>query len=101
MTNLFKILPILAIVVGIGGAWVSQADENQCETIGTTGYDTPPNPLQPLEHPDNNTITVLGKFNEDFSCQTSNNQCHWVYDPDSPSATPGGWVQCMGDFEEL
>jgi len=99
MKRLFKILPILAIVVGIGGAWANQAEENPCTTPGTEGY-IRTGELEPTSPPDQDpNVMPIGEFPTNFTCKAEGDECHWVYDPESPEANPNGWIKCPGEVD--
>lgn len=107
MTNLFKILPILAIVVGIGGAWANQANDNPCTTRGTEGYvkTDPSNPdpqLPPGDEIGNGNLQGEGELGNNFRCVTNpEEKCFWAYAPEHPEADENGWMECDGDYQPL
>jgi len=100
MSKLFKILPMIAIVVGIGGAWASQAEESPCRVDGTPGYGTPLDMDAPPDAPSNSGIAELGEFNSSFTCSGNENTCHYVYESPEPGQ-PKEWIECPGQFVKL
>lgn len=95
----FKILPIIAIVVGIGGAWANQAQDSPCQTDGTPGYEKVdaglPNPTDaPINEPNMQSVGTLGT---NFECNRQQPQtCFWTYAPGHPEAVDN-WIECIGE----
>jgi hypothetical protein len=100
MKRLFKILPILAIVVGIGGAWAYQAEENPCSDPSVESYGEPLDMDAAPDAPTNAGIEELGHLQSNFKCNGVSNTCHYVYE--SPGeGQPKEWISCPGNFERL
>ena len=92
MVKLMKILPMLAIVVGIGGAFGFGAKQDPCRDDGHLGYTSQGDGSAPSGTTD---PRFLGIYNDDFDCVGSTPQnCHWVY-------VNGQWQQCDGNLRIL
>ena len=95
MTKLIKILPVLAIVAGIGGAFGFSAQQDPCEERNHIGYEYT-GEGEPSGDPEGQEdLRELGKFTADFGCDESSDICHWVYLEDENE-----WIPCEGDLVE-
>ncbi len=98
MTKLMKILPMLAIVAGIGGAFGFSAQQDPCLQIGSVGYSFEPSeefPVPELPPAEQEGITridgELGPGASNYTCSTSPNHCRWIY-----IEADEEWKECPG-----
>lgn len=93
MTKLMKILPMLAIVVGIGGAFGFANVQADCEKEDLIGYDYA-GPGVPTDPPaiQLGLTQIPGNFNQDYFCdEQTEPTCRWVYTENEE------WVRCSGN----
>src|SRR5690606_24001572 len=102
MNKLTKILPVLAIVAGIGGAFGFGAQENPCNTE-LTGYQSATEPIgTPSENED---LRIPGNFGPvgigNYDCAAQAGTCRWLFadDPGTPEMDEV-WIECPGTLNQ-
>lgn len=104
MKTLFSIIVSLLIAASsIALAMHAQDQDPLCSAPDHEGFtypqgQTPPENSSPENLPPN--MHSAGIYQEDFKCDESDNDCHWVYKP-AEENEPAKWELCKGDIRVI